>query len=65
MVHISTNLTIEECDKNKATIVALLHKTARIGMDEVIHYLYESEFLLYLLLSIVITIGVAVWLNIV
>lgn len=44
MVHISTNLTIEECDKNKATIVALLHKTARIGMDEVIHYLYESGF---------------------
>lgn len=44
MVHISTNLTIEECDKNKATIVALLHKTVRRGMDEVIHYLYESNF---------------------
>lgn len=44
MAHISTNLTIEECDNNKAIIVALLHKTRRRGVEEVIHYLCESGF---------------------
>ena len=44
MAHISTNLTIEECDKYKAIIVALLHKTRRRGVEEVIHYLCESGF---------------------
>ena len=38
------NLTIEDCDKNKATIVALLYKTHRKGMDEVINYLCRSGF---------------------
>ena len=59
------NLTIEEFNKNKATIVALLHKTRRRGMDEVVRYLFESGFLLYLHPSIVIIIGGEVWHNIV
>lgn len=44
MVHILMNLTINECENNKALITALLLNTSRKGMDNVIHYLNESSF---------------------
>lgn len=65
MAHTSMNLTINECENNKALITALLLNTGRKGMGNEFVISMRVASLLYLLLSIAITAGEEVWHSIV
>lgn len=52
------NLTIEECEKNRALIVSLLLSTERKGIDNVIRYLDDNGFFMMRIGTFIVTIRI-------